>query len=274
MGGIVYIAPLTKVCIEKQINTPERLAAFLATISYETGGFQHFEENLHYSTPERLLAVFPSHFKDLEDAKEYVNNPEKTGNRVYANRMGNSDEASGDGWKYRGRGLPQLTGKNNYEAFYAYAKARGVDLLDNPDMLLQPNTSCEAAGWFWETNNLNIWADKDFKTVCQKVNGGLNGYDQRVVVYNHFKALLPPEIPKYQKKTDIPMTQPSSGTSVAASGGVAAAAITVFTWFLNMAHVLVPAEVQAAGIVLLTWAAGVFLHRAIKETTNTTPEGK
>jgi putative chitinase len=168
-----------------KINSPIRLAHFLAQCSHESGGFKLTVENLNYSA-ERLLQVFPKYFSEAS-AKAYARNPEKIASRVYANRMGNGDEASKDGWKYRGRGFIQLTGKNNYAEF---GKSIGVDVLSDPDKVSTEYHLLSAA-WFWDKNKLNQLADKgDSDTIVDAitltVNGGHNGFQDRV---NQFRKL-------------------------------------------------------------------------------------
>lgn len=172
-----YLESLNVVLPNKEINTSLRLCHFLAQIIHESGHFKCKSENLNYSA-KALRCVFCKYFKTDAIANEYARKPEKIANRVYANRMGNGDEASGDGWKYRGRGLIQLTGKCNYEAC---GKAIGLDLLCNPDLLTESaEASVLAACWFWNKNNLNQFADKDdIITITKRINGGTNGLEDR-----------------------------------------------------------------------------------------------
>lgn len=168
------------------INTDLRRAHFFAQLAHESAGFSAIIENLNYSKTS-LRKVFSRYFT-LEQAAEYERKPEKIANRVYANRMGNKNEASGDGWKYRGRGFIQLTGKNNYQAF---SNAVGVDFVNNPDLILQPQYILECAGWFWTTNNLNKFADKDdIKAITKAINGGENGITDRIKKLTILKARL------------------------------------------------------------------------------------
>ena len=171
---IKWLQPLQDVMDKYEINTPKRQAAFIGQCMHESNNFKSIEENLHYS-PERLSQVFPSRFTDVEVAKKF-NTPELIANRIYSGRMGNMEE--GDGWKYHGRGLIQLTGRDNYASF---TNATKVNALDNPDLLLQPEYACLSAGWFWNKRTLNICADADdYKTLTQRINGGQIGYDDRV----------------------------------------------------------------------------------------------
>lgn len=162
-----------------EINTPERIAMFMAQVGHESGGLCTLEENLNYK-PERLQQIFPKYFRDV-DPNDYGRNPEKIANRVYSNRMGNGDEESGDGYRYRGRGAIQLTGKDNYTHC---GNDLGVDLTENPDYLTTPEGAIASAAWFWNSRDLNKWADEgDVLTVTKKINGGTIGLDERKALY-------------------------------------------------------------------------------------------
>jgi putative chitinase len=164
------------------INTPERVAAWLAQCAHESGNFRFLKENLNYRA-ESLLKTFPKYFKTLEEAKRYEKKPEMIANRVYANRMGNGDESTGDGFRYLGRGLIQLTGKNNYTLF---AAAVDTPLEEIPEYLQTFEGAVQSACWFWEQNNLNQWADKkDIMTLTKRINGGTIGLEDRIKHYNH-----------------------------------------------------------------------------------------
>lgn len=180
--------PLLKVAlIHYQINTPLRIAAFIAQLAHESGEFTHLEENLNYSA-ERLVTVFPKYFPDLAVARIYHKQAEKIANKVYSNRMGNGNEASGDGFRYRGRGFVQLTGKQNY---LAASNGLGIDLVSNPDAAGNPGTAFMVAGWFWDSRNLNKLADnKAFKLITKAINGGLNGLDHREKYYHSALKIL------------------------------------------------------------------------------------
>ena len=159
------------------IDTKERVNMFLAQCGHESAGFTRFNENLNYSA-KALKGVFGRYFLDDKIASEYERKPEKIANRVYANRMGNGSENSGDGWKYRGRGILQLTGKANYEAFY---KETGIDVINNPDLLSTDlSVAIKSAIWFWNKNKLNHYCDNDdFIGLTKRINGGLNGLKDR-----------------------------------------------------------------------------------------------
>jgi len=163
-----------------------RLAHFLAQTAHESGGFRVIEENLNYSA-EGLTKIFPKYFKD-KDPSGYARKPEKIANVVYASRMGNGDTASGDGYKFRGRGLIQLTGKSNYSGF---ASDSGVTIDEAVAYLSTPSGAIESAAWFWHKNGLNTLADKDDVTaVTKKINGGTIGLEDRKKHTNEFKKIL------------------------------------------------------------------------------------
>jgi putative chitinase len=163
-----------------EINTPERVAAWLAQCAHESGYFRFLKENLNYKA-ESLLKTFPKYFKTLEEAKQYEKNPQKIANKVYANRMGNGDEASGDGFRYLGRGLIQLTGKNNYTIF---AASIDTPLEEIPEYLQTFEGAVQSACWFWEQNGLNKFADsRDIVTMSKRINGGTIGMEDRLMKY-------------------------------------------------------------------------------------------
>lgn len=160
------------------INTVARLSMFLAQCAHESAGFTRLVENLNYR-PATLMRVWPKRFPNIEAARKYAHAPEKLANYVYANRadLGNGDEASGDGWRFRGRGLIQITGRSNYEAC---GLALGVDLLTSPDILATDRYAALSAGWFWHRRGLNYLADAgEFETVTRRINGGTTGLADR-----------------------------------------------------------------------------------------------
>jgi putative chitinase len=168
--------PLQATFDKYEINTPKRQAAFIGQCAHESGNFKTLEENLNYK-PEALMRVWPSRFPDLPTAMKYAHNPEKIANKVYGGRMGNGVEETGDGWKYHGRGLIQLTGKENYANC---GSGIGIDLLSTPNLLTLPEQACLSAGWFWNRKQLNSLADSgDFETMTKRINGGLIGLDDR-----------------------------------------------------------------------------------------------
>jgi putative chitinase len=166
-----------------EINTIERVAGFLAQCQHESADFNVVQENLNYSVLN-LQKVFRKYFPNGTIATQYARKPEKIANRVYANRMGNGNEASGDGWKYRGRGILQLTGKANYAACSQVLFGDDT-LVKNPDLLSQPHYALLSACWFWEKNNLNAFCDKrDIVGMTKRVNGGVNGLADRTAHWN------------------------------------------------------------------------------------------
>jgi putative chitinase len=173
------------------INTPQRVAAFLAQCGHESGGWTVFQENLNYSA-EGLNKIFGRYFPTLESAQPYARKPEMIANRVYSNRMGNGDEASGDGWKYRGRGPIQLTGKANYTQFAKEMFEDWEGVVNEPDWVNEViDFALMSAIWFWNKNGLNALADKeDLLTMTKRINGGTNGLDDRVAHYKEAIALL------------------------------------------------------------------------------------
>jgi len=165
-------------CLQRyEMNTPLRATHFLAQIAHESGGFRYVEENLKYSA-QALRSVFSKYFQDDAIASDYARQPQKIANRVYANRMGNGSELSGDGWRYRGRGLIQLTGKSNYTQ---YADARQVDVVQTPGLVAtDPILATDVAGWYWKSRDLNRYADSDdIRAITKRINGGYNGLEDR-----------------------------------------------------------------------------------------------
>ena len=172
---------------EYEINTRLRVAAFLAQCAHESGEFKFLRENLNYKA-ESLVKVWPKYFPTLEIAQQYAKQPEKIANRAYANRMGNGPEESGDGWKFCGRGLIQLTGRNNYQAF---ADSIETDINDVPAYLGTFEGAVQSACWFWENMNLNQFADSgDILTITKRINGGTLGLDDRTARYNHALQIM------------------------------------------------------------------------------------
>lgn len=175
-----YLEPLNAAMENFEINTPERIAMFMSQIGHESAGLKRTQENLNYSA-ERLRQVFPRYFPTPNDAANYARNPAKIANRVYGNRMGNGPEASGDGFRYRGRGFIQLTGKNNYQAF---ASDNNLTLDEAVEYLETPEGAAWSAGWFWSKRNINEPADNgDVRTVTKLINGGTIGLEHRAKLY-------------------------------------------------------------------------------------------
>lgn len=169
--------PLNATFIKFKIDTERKQAAFLGQCGHECGNFKIFEENLNYKAAT-LMKLWPKRFPTLEIANQYAGNPKKIANMVYANRMGNRDEASGDGYRFRGRGAIQLTGHSSY---YHAGQALGVDFVTNPDLVATPLYALLTAGWFWATHGCNELADAmNWVGLTKKINGGTIGLDDRV----------------------------------------------------------------------------------------------
>ena len=182
-----WFTSLDKFLPEYEINTNKRIAAFIGECSVESDNFTRIKENLNYKA-ESLVKVWPSHFATLDIAKQYEHNQEKIANRAYAGRMGNGDEASGDGWKFAGKGLIQITGKVNYEKF---AESIGKDIEELPEYLLTFDGATESACWFWKTHNLNAFADAgDIDKISKVINGGTLGLEERRTNYQHALNIL------------------------------------------------------------------------------------
>ena len=184
------IAQIPGVMEKFQINTPLRLAHFLAQCGHESGGFRLTKENLNYSA-KGLMGIFKKYFPTEALAKQYERKPEKIANKVYSSRMGNGDEASGDGAKFCGRGFIQLTGKTNYQAFF---KSIGADVNTDPTTVATQYPLASAA-WFFNKNGLHKMADGGATTavvtsITKRVNGGTIGLDDRIKHFNEFYALL------------------------------------------------------------------------------------
>jgi len=181
-----WVEAMNEVFPKYEINTPQRIAAFVAQCGHESGGWRLFSENLNYSA-KALDAVFGKYFvRAGRDANEYARQPEKIANIVYANRMDNGDTDSGDGWRYRGRGPIQLTGKANYTAF---SEDMDVGAVDDPDQVSEnKEIALMSAIWFWNKNGLNRYADSgDIKTMTKRINGGYIGLEDRI---HHWEEAL------------------------------------------------------------------------------------
>lgn len=199
-----WLDAVVETCVEFEINTPQRIASFLAQTSHESGGYTMLSENLNYKATT-LAACWPNRFavmgadkKPKKDEKgkliptavanAIAGKPELIANMVYSARMGNGPAESGEGWKYRGRGLKQLTGKDNYARC---GQSLGVDFIDNPDLLLEPMFAARSAGWFWKSNNLASFADRgDLEGMTKKINGGLIGYAERKAKYDKIMSVI------------------------------------------------------------------------------------
>ena len=198
-----WIDAIVDACREFEINTPERIASFLAQTSHESGGYTMLSENLNYKAAT-LAACWPNRFavlgadkKPIKEngklvptvvANSIAGKPELIANLVYSNRMGNGPAESGDGWLYRGRGLKQLTGKDNVTRC---SRDLGVDFVSNPDLLLEPVYAVKSACWFWKVNKLSDFADAgDIKGMTKKINGAFIGLADREQRYNDVLAVM------------------------------------------------------------------------------------
>jgi putative chitinase len=169
------------------ILNPIQQAAFIGQCGHESGNFKILEENLNYSA-ERLMKIWPKRFPTLESAQPYHRNPRKIANKVYANRMGNRDEASDDGWRFRGSGWVQLTGHDN---FYHFSKAVGVDVVMKPDLVRTPEYAALSAGWFWATHKCNeVALLGEWGRLTKIINGGTIGLQDRIKHTNEALAVL------------------------------------------------------------------------------------
>lgn len=178
---------LTQLLPDYDINTPQRIAAFLAQCAHESGDFVFIKENLNYRAAT-LLKVFPKYFPDLALASQYAGKPERIANKVYANRMGNGSEESGDGYRYCGRGLIQVTGHDNYMWF---ADSIQVTPEEASEYMETFEGAAQSACWFWETANLNTLADRgDIKAMTKTINGGYIGLEDRISHYEHALHVL------------------------------------------------------------------------------------
>src|SRR5213083_1521988 len=182
----VFVPALNATMAKYQITTPARMAAFLAQVGHESCQLTVLVENLNYSA-EALQRVWPARF-DAALAAKCARQPEQIANIAYASRMGNGAPASGDGWRYKGRGLIQVTDKSNYQRC---GDALGLDLITSPELLEQPQHAAMSAGWFWAANGLNALADTgDLQAITRKINGGLNGYADRAAIYERALKVL------------------------------------------------------------------------------------
>lgn len=173
---------LVKILPDFNINTPKRVAAFLSQTAHESQNYTRLTENLNYSA-KRLMEVWPKRFPNLTIANQYAKNPEKLGSFVYGNRLGNGPPETGDGYRYRGRGLIQLTGKSNYQEFADFIE---VSLEEVVDYLETYDGAVHSACWFWQKNKLNSLSDVvDLRNLTIKINGGVNGLDDRINRYHN-----------------------------------------------------------------------------------------
>jgi putative chitinase len=185
--GEQWVDALNETFERFNITTPAQQASFIGQCGHECGNFKVLEENLNYRA-ETLMKLWKARFPTIEIANEYARNPKKIANKVYASRMGNRDESSGDGYRFRGRGCIQLTGHANY---YHAGNACGEDFVMNPDLVATPKYAALSAGFFWSTHKLNNFADvEDFKGMTKKINGGFIGLEDRIKHIRHALSVL------------------------------------------------------------------------------------
>jgi len=172
-----WLTPLNDTFAKYGIDTPKRQAAFIGQAQHESNNFKSLEEGLSYSA-SRLMAVWPSRFPSLDVANQYANNPEKLANKVYGGRADLGNTEDGDGFKFHGRGIFQLTGRSNVTTC---GNALGQPFAEHPELLLEPEWACMSAGWFWNKKGLSSLADDEqWETMTKRINGGLVGLDDRV----------------------------------------------------------------------------------------------
>jgi putative chitinase len=178
---------LAQLLPDYEINTSQRIAAFVAQCAHESGGFTALKENLNYRAVT-LRKIFPKYFPTDQIAQQYAGKQADIANLVYANRMGNGPPESGDGYSYCGRGLIQLTGRDNY---FWFAASLQIPIEEAITYLETFEGAAQSACWFWETNNLNTWADQgDILTLTKRINGGTIGLEDRVKHYEHALHIL------------------------------------------------------------------------------------
>lgn len=180
-----FVASFNMWAVYFGVDTPQRVAMYLAQTFHESALCKRTEENLNYSA-DGLLKTFPKYFKTRGIAEAYARKPQKIANRVYAYRMGNGNEASGDGWKYRGRGFIQITGKSNYQLFMKGDWCE-KDVVKEPDLLSKFYYNQLASLWYWNSRGLNTLADSErIEDITRRINGGLNGIADRKLLYRRF----------------------------------------------------------------------------------------
>ena len=184
---LTWYDSLIKILPDYEIDTVKRIASFLAQTAHESQDYTRLIENLNYSA-KRLMEVWPKRFPNTKIADMYARNPEKLGNFTYANRMGNGPPETGDGYRYRGRGLIQITGKSNYKSF---GESIGISPEEATEYMETFDGAVHSACWFWQTNSLNDFADKgNIRTQTIRINGGTNGLDDRLNRYYKYSRIL------------------------------------------------------------------------------------
>jgi len=182
-----WASPLNDTFSRFGIETLEEQACFMGQFSYECNNFKSLEENLNYK-PETLMKLWPKRFPSMEEAMKYAHKPQLIANHIYQGRMGNRDEASGDGWRFRGSAICQLTGHDN---FYHAGKDLGIDLVNNPDLARTVKWAAPIGGWFWATHGCNQLAQSgNYDGLTQRINGGLFGAKERVAKINQVLKVM------------------------------------------------------------------------------------
>ena len=213
---------LSMILPDYNIDTVPRAAAFIAQCAHESANFKFLKENLNYKA-ESLMRVWPSRFPNIDIARQYAMQPEKIANKVYCDRMGNGPESSGDGWRYAGKGLIQLTGKDNYSRF---AESIETPVEEVAEYLLTFEGAVQSACWFWETNNLNQWADAgDILTLTKRINGGVIGLEDRKKHYAHALHVLGSDAGHHVAETAAPAVSNTAQVLRRGSRGDAVAAM-------------------------------------------------
>jgi len=184
--GSEWVEPINTTLAAFGINSKEEVSAFIAQCSHESGNFRLLEENLNYKA-ETLMKLWPTRF-NTSNVNDYAHNPQKIANKVYSGRMGNRDEASGDGYRFRGRGVIQLTGHDNY---WHCGQAINMDFVAQPDLVATPMYAAMSGGWFWKTHGCNVLADqKDWVALTKRINGGTIGLEDRIALTNHAASVF------------------------------------------------------------------------------------
>ena len=204
-----YLPHLNEAMRAFEINTLLRTAAFIAQTAHESGQYTRMLESLYYTKAAGLMSTWPKRFPTEASALPYLRNEQLLGNFVYANRMGNGNSASGDGFRYRGRGVIQLTGRDGYKRA---GDALGLDLVGSPELVQTPEVAFQVAGLYWKSNGLNALADvPDFKSITQRINGGQHGAAERLAFYESAKRVLEASF-----VAEVPATRGARTTSVLA----------------------------------------------------------
>lgn len=270
-----WLEPLNDALIRWEISTPERVAMFLAQCAHESGGFKHLVENLHYSAAS-LLALWPHRFT-ADEAVHMAYNEEAIAERAYGGRMGNGPEGSGDGYRYRGRGIIQLTGRDNYRRC---GQALGTDFETMPEAVQREKWAAQSAGWFWATNGCNALADAgDYEAITRRINGGLNGYADRQAWLSKVRGILgepttQPAAPIEDKSTEYaPVGAPTGdamGPSFMLLSSILPSVLQLFSGAAQAKIAKATGDPEAARVFMQSLAANVGGAVGIPVTDNAT----